>query len=746
MNESRAILGVAERSWLVLAVLLAAVVALLSPALFDGAVLAQLDSLHAYQPWRSLGMSVTPQNHLLLDQSIVMLPWNDFCAASVRAGELPLWSPYNYAGMPLVGACQSAIYWPLNWIFYAAPSLATYEWIASLRLLLTGTFALLFLRRIGLAPLAAGVGAIAFMLSGFQVAWLQHPHANVGMMLPALAWAVERAVATGRGRDHALFAVFVGLQLVAGHVQTSMHVSLFIAGWIAFRMLAPLGGRRIDLRMFRSLAVSGVLGAMLAAPQLWPVAEYVAHSQATSQLARADLTASVEASSAAKFLWSADHYGSPVRGDYRGPLGHNLNYSELVGGHVGKLALGLALLGALSFLAARGRRAPLAFFAAATLLATAVAWQVDPFYGLARAIPGFAQTKLLRLLLLTAFGLAVLAAFGMEWILTRLRSTRARAVFGAVAMLAVASELVVQWRGYNPAVDPKVCVPPTPLTDFLRAQGTEYRALAVDNSVLAPNANLFYRVPMLAGYDSVEYRNVTELLLAATTRRPDFDFVARIGAFDNEAALPLLSLLGAKWILFDGPLPLPVAAATTPKVYRNDRAMPKAFLARALDVVPDGSARVARISRSDFDPHQVLLGAESDSSRRWREARTAAAASPGKAELSRYEPRSIEVELQIERPELLVVNDAWAPGWHAEVTTADGTREATVELVDHALRGIWLEPGDRRLTLRYRPLSTYGGLALAGIAALILLVWSLRRRRSHSRETEVGSPPAADLS
>ncbi len=712
---------------------------LFSASLFGDKVLVQLDALYRAEPWRSLRPDHVPANELLLDQSIVMLPWNDFAAERLREGELPLWSPYNYAGEPIVGACQSAIWWPLHWIYYAFPSFRTYAWLGGLELLLTGWFGFLLMRRLRLSTSAAALGGTAFMLSGFQVLWLGHPQSDVAMLVPAMLWAVERAAASGRARDHALFGLIVGLQLVAGHVQTSMHACAFVGAWIAFRTFVAVGNPALGWRGLRGLSVGALLGALLASPQLWPVLEYVSVSQAKAELARGDLTAQVDLGDAASLLVAPFRFGAPHTHDYTGPLGPNLNFNELAGGYVGRLALLLALC-AVGWLGwRRGQRGLVVFFGIATLVAACVAWQVEPLYGIARAIPGFAQTKLLRALLFVAFGLAVLAAIGLDGLLLRLR--RGRALAGVSACVIVTVELLSFARGYNPEIDPALCVPPTQTTDFLRAQDRSFRSVALDNTVLRPNANTFYRVPMLSGYDSVEYRELTELVLRATRTPPDYAFISRIGAFDNIAALPMLSLLGVRWILSSVPLPPPLrlAADTEVDVWENQGAMRKAFAAQSIEVIEDASARVARIAGADYVPTIAVLERESDAAARWRVSRAGGGdpATVPEVEVASYEPREITVRVRSTRPELIVVNDSFAPGWHAVVRDARGERTVTIERVDHALRGIWLEAGEQTLVLRYDPLSTYGGLGIAAFAAIALGWMALRRRRIVVTERDV---------
>ena len=76
-------------------------------------------------------------------------------------------------------------------------------------------------------------------------------------------------------------------------------------------------------------------------------------------------------------------------------------------------------------------------------------------------------------------------------------------------------------------------------------------------------------------------------------------------------------------------------------------------------------------------------------------------------------------------PGLLVVSDAFDPGWTCHV---DG-RPREILRVDHALRGVLLEPGERTLVMSYAPRSFAWGLGLAAGAALVLLAMCVVPRR-----------------
>jgi uncharacterized membrane protein YfhO len=75
---------------------------------------------------------------------------------------------------------------------------------------------------------------------------------------------------------------------------------------------------------------------------------------------------------------------------------------------------------------------------------------------------------------------------------------------------------------------------------------------------------------------------------------------------------------------------------------------------------------------------------------------------------------------------VLVVNDAFWPGWEA---TIDGA-PAPILAADGFVRAVRWPPGRHRLEMRYQPPELARGLllSLAGLAAVALASWRLRQR------------------
>ena len=86
---------------------------LLLPLLLYGSVtlgnktMLPADNLFQWAPWQQTATEFDaqiPQNHLITDLVIENYVWKKFVADSVQAGEIPLWNPYLFAGMPSFGS------------------------------------------------------------------------------------------------------------------------------------------------------------------------------------------------------------------------------------------------------------------------------------------------------------------------------------------------------------------------------------------------------------------------------------------------------------------------------------------------------------------------------------------------------------------------------------------------------------------------------------------------------------------
>jgi hypothetical protein len=154
-------------------------------------------------------------------------------------------------------------------------------------------------------------------------------------------------------------------------------------------------------------------------------------------------------------------------------------------------------------------------------------------------------------------------------------------------------------------------------------------------------------------------------------------------------------------------------------VFRNERALPRAFAVPAAEAAADAADAVARMQRAGFDPRRrVVLEAPPEALAPLRDAPPATLVP---ARILEYGDHRVVVESETAGPAVLVLTDLFYPGWTA---TLDGV-PATIHPADLAFRGVLVPAGTHRVEFTYAPRSfTLGlltsALSLAGLLGLAL--------------------------
>ena len=102
-----------------------------------------------YHPFRDLYAKDYPRgipfkNFLITDPVRQQYPWKELAINIEKNWELPIWNPYNFSGTPLLANFQSAVFYPLNILFFILPF--SFSW--SLFILLAPILAGIFLSQI----------------------------------------------------------------------------------------------------------------------------------------------------------------------------------------------------------------------------------------------------------------------------------------------------------------------------------------------------------------------------------------------------------------------------------------------------------------------------------------------------------------------------------------------------------------------------------------------------------------------
>ena len=146
----------------------------------------------------------------------------------------------------------------------------------------------------------------------------------------------------------------------------------------------------------------------------------------------------------------------------------------------------------------------------------------------------------------------------------------------------------------------------------------------------------------------------------------------------------------------------------SPYLYENQDALPRAYLAYRTQRATR-TEDLERLLTSGFDGHYAtVVEAESEN--------LDGPAEIAPVEMIRERPEVLHFEVAPEHPAMLVVANAWYPGWRAWV---DGI-ESPVLRVNGLFRGVALPAGARQVTMRFEPWSFRVG-AFVSIAAAVLL-------------------------
>jgi hypothetical protein len=150
----------------------------------------------------------------------------------------------------------------------------------------------------------------------------------------------------------------------------------------------------------------------------------------------------------------------------------------------------------------------------------------------------------------------------------------------------------------------------------------------------------------------------------------------------------------------------------------------RVFLPGTVDVVPSPEEVLARLSDPGFRPDLVAL---SEVPIPGLGAALNGSGPAGTANLEIHGDERVVVGVVPDRAGLLVLADAWYPGWKASV---DG-QERPIHRVDHAFRGVVVVPGDREVVFTYAPASfrVGAGASLVALLAAVGLALFLQRTR-----------------
>jgi len=204
--------------------------------------------------------------------------WRQFAFFELRRGNLPLWNPHIYAGVPFMAGFQSALFYPLNWMHLLLPLKTAINWTVALHVFLMGgcMYAWLVYRKLN--PLAAVLGAVMAMFSGPYFLHIYAGHLSdltTMVWVPLIFLSIDGLARTLTQVQPSIRSIFlwmglgagsVALQILAGHVQWAYYTGI-AAGLYA---LAQLWRHQQPFKLIGFFVIFYVFGGLLAALQVLP--------------------------------------------------------------------------------------------------------------------------------------------------------------------------------------------------------------------------------------------------------------------------------------------------------------------------------------------------------------------------------------------------------------------------------------------------------------------------------------------
>ncbi len=699
-------------------------------------------------------------------------PFRVFAATSLAQGELPLWNPYTFNGMPFLADIQTTVlYVPslLLTLFVSNGTLHHY-WLALMIILhfvLAGVGMFYLAKSFPLGNVPALFAGAAYMLSGYMIVHAIHQQ-NVTLVAwyPLVVLFFRRALSEQRWLYVFVCGLVLGHSILAGYPQLSLYLYFFLGVYFLFELLTMFKGKEIFSRpalMMTAKAASIVLlSVALAMIQLLPTVELSDLSQRAQMTFEKASEGSLAWSQLATVLFPKMFGTAGAHGyEYFGPGVYFYYWETCI--YVGILPLVLAAIATL-----RRKEKYVAFFFGMALFALlfALGNNFILFKLFYEFVPGFAKFRIpARMGILLTLSVSLLSAFSLQYLLHEPRAERERKTLRNILLGTVGVGLLVYFmiisgafaRSYVETTYPQVAemvskgITPSLLVlvgsgavlFLVIAKGYASRVsglllvgmFLVDMFVFGGNQNNGSINPgeyFRRRSDLVEFfkKEGEKELFRVNTRNargllPGWDrnqgMIDRIFTMEGYTPLALqrayapLSSNDQSFDLLNVKYKTVFDERTGQQtLVEHTTRLPRAFFVYDVHVTRTEEELLAYLKSPEFD-HRTTAVLEKPPPFVLMKP----VSSPAwKARITSYRNNGIVIEAETSHDGLLVLSEIFYPGWNAYV---DGT-ETDIYRTDYHLRGIFVSAGRHTVEVRFEPSSFYDGMWMSLAALMICTV------------------------
>lgn len=710
-------------------------------------------------------------------------PARVFASVSLAAGQIPLWNPYTFNGMPFLADIQTTVFYlpcAALALFVRNGTLNAYwlELMIVFHYVLAGVGMFSLARSYGIKRASALFSGLVFMLSGFMIAHAIHQQViTLAAWYPLILMFFRRVIHEKVWLWVFVTGLLLGHSLLAGFPQLSLYLYSFLGAVFVFEFLSTFRGKALLSRdalqvAGRALAVV-IISLAVAGFQLLPTIELSPLSQRAEITYAKSTEGSLGWGQLLTFLYPK-FFGTSTSGDYSywgpGPYWH---YWETCV-YLGALPLLLMLL---SIPLARRNRHMLFYWGVVIVALLYALGGNFPLHSVIfHSIPGFSLFRNPgRAGILITFAAALLAGWSLDSLLFEDRDLKPGKLHrrlllsilggGVLLWLLTATGSFVSTFTFmrNPQI--LALVQQSTLVGvvlfgiaggivyaLIRRRWNPLLALALLALFHCVDVSWFGGRQPLSNVNPAEYFARTNQLVDALKQEGKNEVFRINSRTSGGLIMDRNQGMIDRIFMMEGYTPLALQRVYAPygsptqtwdllnvkyKVLPDERNrisfvphptyLPRAFFLYKTHTASNDSAVVRYLKSPEFDHRAIALFekepndpvAPPDTAPLWR------------AHITSYEINSTLLTVETSHRGVLVLSEIFYPGWHA---TIDGS-DTEIYRVDYNLRGIIVPAGLHTVAFRFAPESFARGSLLTFAAlgfSLIGMGVSLWRRKPQS--------------
>lgn len=699
-------------------------------------------------------------------------PWRLFAVESLKKADIPFWNPYNFSGNPQMANFQTAIFYPLNLLYFILPFNAAWTIIIMLQPILAGFFMFLFLRSLKLTEFSSFIGSVAFGFSSYMTVWIQY--GNIGhtiLWLPFVLFCIKKLSEALSAKYFFLLSLGLTMSFFGGYIQGLFYVYAFSFAYLIY--LTGLKNMKKIVIIFFPYIFPILIGALQLLPTLELFSQSTRGNYTIDEIG--NLLLPVQS---LLTLFAADFFGNPATRNYflQG------TYIERVV-YVGVPVLFFALY---SF---RRKISEWKFFMMSSVVTLIVAVNLPVIKYLYQIpIPVISTTVPTRELSLFIFSAIVLASFGINIWEKMDKKTKAPLFFFMTylilwigvflfkdffgqnvnvtlrnlvipSMLAfltilvfylklklaktfltllVVIDLFYFFNKITPFSPVELVYPQTKLISYLQQNAGINRYWGYGSAYIPANFQTVDETFSPEGNDPLHIANYGKLLASSgngkipeVLPRPDANIAPGFGNEDlknNFFRKKILDLLGVKYIVHKSQTQ---DLETFPKdsynlvwsegalqLYENKNSHSRFSLVNNFIVAPSKEEVLKNIYNENIDLKKTVILEENPVIKIDKNSKN-------KINLLSYRSNKVIIETVSTGNSLLFISDNHYPDWKAEI---DG-KKTKILVANYSFRAIEVPKGEHKIIFNYVPQKFNLGLkiSLLGIALLLISLYIIRK-------------------